>query len=259
MIACMFTPMAMSGQRNQLPRLDRAKMSIVNILKNLNYEAQLNSGTISFSDGQRSYKIDCVEETDALLFGKLSVSYDYDELVTYERVSMFAENHNYKATKIVQNKNEYSFRCEFYFSDTDFIYESIGLFINTIKKAESMLKSKCLSYAEKKFIGIDSLQVYHNADTIPNTIKGKIVVDSNNAVGDTITVKVRIYCDNALMMNDFSNDKYSFLQRIEIINDHQQTVLSTWPLSEKFSKISCLRYEIWDENDHYISSIELNE
>lgn len=258
-VTCLFSPITLSGQRNQLPRIDRAKMSIVNILKNLDFDTQLNSGVIYFSDGQCSYILECAEETDALFFGKLSTPYNYDNLVTYERVSMFADNHNFKATKIVQNENEYSFRSEFYFSDTDFIYESIGLFINTIKKAESMLKFKCLSYAEKKVIDIDSLRVYHNTDSIPNTIKGEIVIKSNKAVGDTITVMVRIYCDNALIMDDVSTDKYSFSQRIIIMNDHQITELNPWVLSDRFSKSSYLRYEIWDENDHYISSTELKE
>lgn len=258
-VSCLFIPMTMSGQRNQLPRIDRAKMSIVNILKNLNYETQLKSGTIVFSDGKRTYNIDCSEETEEMFFGKLSMTCDYDEMITFDRVARFALNHNFKATKIVQNESGYSIRSEFYFTDPDYVYESVGLFLNTIKKAESMLKAKCQNYSEEKSVCIDSLKLSLDLESEIKSIRGTIVIDSNKAIGDTISVMVRVYCDNYLTMNDFSSDNYSFIEKIVIENDHQNYELAPWVLPEVYRSNSNLRYEIWDDNARYICSKEIKE
>ena len=258
-LICFLFPFSMAGQRNQLPRLERAKMSIVNILKNLDYESRVTDGIIVFSDGTRSFSLDCIEETDEVFFGKLYVSYGYDDVVTFERVSRFALTHNYKATKIVQSENEYTFRSEFYFSDPDYVYESIGLFLNTMKKAESMLKSICQTYAAEKTVSIDSLQISYDTNSIPFTIKGSIVLDSKNAIGDTITVMVRVYCDNALMMNGFSAENYSFIERIVIAGEHQVCELSEWVFPESFKGSSNIRYEVWDERGRHLFSKEVKE
>jgi hypothetical protein len=258
-IICILFPISMAGQKNQLPRLERAKMSIISILKNQKYDVQINAGLISFSDGLYTYSLDCTEESDELFFGKLFVTFDYNDVVTYDRVNKFSLNHNYKATKIVQSEDNYSVRSEFYFSDPDFIFESSGLFINTIRKAESMLVAKCQSDSEEIFVKIDSLTVNVKRDTIPPIIDGNINISTNKSCGDTVTVYVRIYCDNILTRKEMSPQNYSFINRLVIQDETHVYPLGEWELPDNYGPDSAIRYEIWDEQNSCLAIEEINQ
>ena len=122
-----------------------------------------------------------------------------------------------------------------------------------------MLLAYCQAKADEKTINIDSLQIHYQIDSIPRTINGSMVIDSNKAVGDTVIVMVRIYCDNSLMINNLSPDNYSFIEKIAIKNGHQNCELIPWEISNDLQGMSYIRYEIWDENNHYLRSVEIKE
>lgn len=257
-IFCFILPLTMSGQRNQLPRLDRAKVSISSILRNLKYDTSLHDGIIMFSDGQRSYSLECTEESESMFFGKISTYFDYDEVVTYPKVAQFTLNHNFKVTKIVQNDDTFSLRSEFYFSDPDFVYESVGLFLSTFRKAESMLKAYCQTSTDEKAVSIDSLQVHFEADSIPR-VRGAFVIDSRNSIGDTVAVKVRVYCNNTLIINSHSPEGFSLIDRIVIENTHQNCTLTSFEIDVNHLNNPNIRYELWDERDRYLCSLTVNQ
>lgn len=254
---CIFSPLSLMGQYNQLPRISRVQKSIMSILKDLNYEPRINSGVISFTDDSRTFSLECSEETDTLFFGKLSVFFEYNENETYERVNRFSLSHNFKATKILQAENGYSFRSEFYFSDPYFIFESLDLFLSTIRKAESMLKAYCIAPPEDRFVRIDSLKVSLDQDITPKTINGSLFIFSNHALGDTISLYIRIYSDNSLLIDDHSPSDFSFVEMISIVDNQHTYVLAPWELPETVLPLSSLRYEVWDSMGRYLYSVTI--
>ena len=234
-------------------------MSIANILRNLKYNVHFDDGDVFFTDGAHTYCLECSEETDDLFFGQLSAIFEYDDIVTYDRVNQFNLSHNFKATKIIQTKNNYSFRSEFYFDDSDFIHESIGLYVSTMKKAESMLIADCQSDSEKQVVEIASIQTRIDREAIPKTINCSILVISNDFTGDTLSLFVRIYYGNTLLRNDSSPIDFSFMDQLSIFEDEQQCTLIPWELPESYDPNSIIRYEIWDNRGQCLVTNEFNE
>lgn len=210
---------------------------------------------IGFDDGSETPMILCLYKT-----------YDYNPDYSKDiHIMASAEiNSSHRGVKLIFLENMYRIQSEFMLYDAEGFKYSFKKVMQEMKNAEENMEDACASSSTASvsqklpFLALDVK--IGNFDKDNNTIydfggriyakkamylKQRVTLTLLKCAG-TYDVGIRFYKDDKLVKNDMSEKGYSYVTKIDIGPEHQQTIyLPGWGDDKGFWDKGSYRYEIW--------------